>query len=219
MRPPHTPTRRRRGPARVTAPPRGGSHLPTRRVYLPQTRRTARGSVSHGYTLCADPQTPQIRGCLGSPKGIARQDYPAMNGVGTQAWALAAPRSAAKRATGAPPAASAPRAQLGLDRLLTGSWPDLANVAARDPCRRAPREEVSANPLHLVALRDDVDASATRCRRRSMPQYQDANEAGSRKGPPLTNARGLSRSHASETARRHDPDLSPVAEVQRRSGK
>ena len=226
MRPPHTPTRRRRGPARVTAPPRGGSHLPTRRVYLPQTRRTARGSVSHGYTLCADPQTPQIRGCLGSPKGIARQDYPAMNGVGTQAWALAAPRWLPKGRPGRH-RQSAPRAQLGLDRLSTGSWPGLGRVLADSGQRRCGRSVPARTargglrqPASPGRAEGDVDASATRCRRRSMPQYQDANEAaGSLKGPPPTNARGLISSHSSETARRHDPYLGPVAEVQRRSGK
>ena len=222
MRPPHTPTRRRRGPARVTAAPRAA---PICRPGGCTSRRRAEQRVEAfptGKLSVRTPQTPQIRGCLGYPKGIARQDYPAMNGVGTQAWALAAPRSAAKRATGAPPAASAPRAQLGLHRRLIGLDRVLTGVGQRR-CRRPVPARTARGGLRQPAspgrAEGDVDASATRCRRRSMPQYQDANEAGSRKGPPLTNARGLSRSHASETARRHDPDLSPVAEVQRRSGK
>ena len=225
MRPPHTPTRRRRGPARVTAAPRAA---PICRPGGCTSRRRAEQRVEvypTGILSVRTPQTPQIRGCLGSPKGIARQDYPAMNGVGTQAWALAAPRWLPKGRPGRH-RQSAPRAQLGLDRLSTGSWPGLGRVLADSGQRRCGRSVPARTargglrqPASPGRAEGDVDASATRCRRRSVPQYQDANEAGSLKGPPPTNARGLISSHSSETARRHDPCLGPVAEVQRGSGK
>src|SRR5262249_33251823 len=125
-------------------------------------------------------------------QGDSASHHPAMNGVGTQAWALAAPWSVAERATGAPPAPSASPARARL-------WPALAiDVAAGYRWLRAPQEEVLTSPLHLVELRDDVDASATRRRttgerrRNTKMRTMLALLAGtSSKSPPPPNARGL----------------------------